>query len=75
MTFEAGPPRFKGCPPICEEANLPSFQTRQEAEAFHERNGPGNYIIKLGVCRFCGCWHYAIKPRPPSGDSSGISRR
>lgn len=68
------PPRWPGGPEICTLENLPRFETWKEAEAFHEKNAPGARIIRKGVCKFCGGWHYVAKPRPPSGDSSGTGR-
>jgi len=68
-------PRWPNGPPMCETANLPAFKTIDEAKAFHEANGPGSRIIRSWRCDVCNCYHYLSKPRPPSGDSSGISRR
>lgn len=69
------PPRWPGGPLICVAVNLPAFPTKEEALAFHEKNGPGNRITRIGQCETCKYWHYLVKPRPPSGDSSGSSRR
>jgi hypothetical protein len=75
IVFEDGPPRFKGCPPICEAENLPAFRTQQLAEEFNEKRAPGNRIERIWLCPKCEHWHYVSKLRPPSGDTSGTSRR
>jgi hypothetical protein len=67
--------RWPGAPPICLAENLPAFDTREAAMEFHERNAPGGRVTRIGICSVCGSWHYVSKPRPPSGDSSGSSRR
>jgi len=60
--YRPGPPlplerRFRGCPPICDEANLPGFDGEAEAKAFNEANSHPP-IKELWRCRACGCWHY-----------------
>lgn len=68
-------PRWLGAPKICLKENLPAFETWKKADAFHEANSPGSRYVRQWQCSFCDCWHYLAKPRPPSGDSSGSSRR
>lgn len=68
-------PRWPGAPPTCELDCDLAFASTEELFAFHEANAPGARILKVWKCAFCGRWHYKSKPRPPSGDSSGLSRR
>jgi len=68
------PPRWPGAPPICEEANLPAFETAKEAIAFNEANGHPP-ILKSWRCRFCGGWHYySSAPGDTNGGSLAGSR-
>jgi hypothetical protein len=48
--------RFKGCPPICDIANLPSFKTLDELQAFVEK-GCSTTDAKW-QCHKCGGWHF-----------------
>jgi hypothetical protein len=59
---------------ICEKRNLPAFASRQEMAAFRERYCPSARVVREGVCKFCQRWHFASKPRGPSGASSGTER-
>ena len=79
-------PRFPGCPPICEKTNLPAFKVflkdpdlkiieSPEMEEFIKTHCPGAKVIGRWFCRHCKMGHFTSKPRPPSGDSSGSSRR
>lgn len=54
-------PRWKGGPRICVTANLPSFPSKSDAEAYHEKYGSGRSIIRIGKCKTCGHWHYLSK--------------
>ena len=67
-TFEPGPPRFSGCPPICTAVNLPAHESKEAALAFHDKQAPGQVIRKIGLCKACGKWHYLPKCRHPSQD-------
>lgn len=67
-------PRWPGAPRICALANLPAFMDRAEAMDFHERVGPGNHVLKVWECQHCGQVHYSIRPRAPTGESSGSGR-
>jgi len=75
-----GLPRWLGGPPICEQENLPAFESKQTAIDWHEKpkqTNPlyeANHITKLWCCKFCSNWHFLTKPRPPSGSSSGTGR-
>jgi hypothetical protein len=52
------PPRWPGGPPICDKANLPAFDSRAAAEAFHEGH-TCTRIAAIWRCRFgCGLWHF-----------------
>lgn len=75
MTTQLDPPRWKGGPPICPDENLPAFVDATEAKGFHARCCPGSRVTRSWHCRFCGHIHFEAKPRSPSGDSSGSSRR
>ena len=57
------PPRWPGGPEICEMHNLPAFETREDAEKFHDNQGSRNPIKRIGRCRYCGKWHYESKAR------------
>lgn len=57
------PPRWPNGPEICLAENLPSFASREEALAYHERENPHWEIVKLGRCRWCAGWHFLSKPR------------
>ena len=51
------PPRWRGGPPICLEANLPAFATWDEARKFIlSLNGKGDVV--RWRCEFCNCFHY-----------------
>jgi hypothetical protein len=50
-------PRFKGCPPICEDTNLPSFKTPKEMGAFNDENSPHSVTLAAWQCVKCGGWH------------------
>lgn len=67
-------PRFKGCPPICLATNLPAFDTRAHARAFHQANGPACHVENDRLCKACGKWHYDSIAPSPGGESSGMSR-
>jgi len=62
-------PRFKGCPEICEHANLPMFETPAAAAAFCM-----NPIMIKWYCNHCYQWHAWPKTPAPSGGSSNTSR-
>lgn len=68
------PPRWPGGPKICKAENLPAFQTVKEMAAFHD-SLPGVKTLTVKLCPVCDCYHAYTKPRSPSGDSSGSSRR
>jgi hypothetical protein len=75
QTFEPGPARFRGCPPICEAENLPAFESRREIGLFRARFAPGNRVREVWTCHYCGKLHYTAVMAAPSGESSGISTR
>lgn len=66
-------PRWKNGPPICLEANLPAFPTWDDAKKFMEAHC-GSDVVNWR-CKVCGGWHYWANAKPPSGTSSGSSRR
>lgn len=74
-------PRWPGGPPLCPAANLPAFATADQAKQWHDapkRGNPlyeSNPMTKLWQCEECGQWHFTTHPRPPSGSSSGSSKR
>lgn len=51
------PPRWPNGPQICEQENLPAFESEKEMMKFHEANGPSCKVIRKGKCGFCGHWH------------------
>ncbi len=66
-------PVWRDCPPICDLAQLPSFEDWKDAEAWNKRNGSLS-IAKKWRCHYCGGWHYWVKAPAPAGDSSGGAR-
>jgi hypothetical protein len=53
-------PRFKGCPPVCLEANLPSHETEAASLKFNTTVGaehPAPVLVRW-KCRHCGGWHH-----------------
>jgi len=62
-------PRFKGCPEICEHANLPMFASEKEAEKFCSHGS----LVKW-FCQVCYHWHAWAKAPAPSGESSDSAR-
>lgn len=73
--------RWPNGPKICAVANLPYFKSEAEAKAWHTRHLDGNPIyepnpiVKMWRCAACGGVHFLTKMRPPSGSSSGSSKR
>jgi len=61
--------RFKGCPPICEHANLPMFKSVKELNAFAR-----NPVMVKWFCNACYHYHAWFKTPAPSGGSSNTSR-
>jgi hypothetical protein len=61
--------------------NLPSFESEAAAVEWNSKaceTNPlyePNRIVKIGKCETCGKWHFVTKSRPPSGSSSGTSKR
>lgn len=70
--FEAA--RWPGGPLICQEANLPAFETLDDLYAFQEKLGNGTHRDKPYACEFCGWFHYHSIAMGPGGESSGESR-
>lgn len=74
-------PRWPDAPPICIATNMPAFTTEQAAKDWLDAPKKGNPIYesnslkKLWKCDHCQHWHMLTKTRPPSGHSSGSSRR
>lgn len=74
------PPRWKGGPVICHQANLPAFSSRELALAWLSAPNKTNpqyevrHVEKIWQCDFCKWWHMDIKPRDPAGSSSGQGR-
>jgi hypothetical protein len=66
------PPRWRGGPPICAEANLPAFADRAALNAFVEQNC--SHPLQTWRCHACGQLHFAGKPPAPSGGSSNTER-
>jgi hypothetical protein len=66
-------PRWPGAPLVCEASNLPGFSTWAEATKFNAQNGGLSIMLKW-ECKWCGRWHYWVKPPSPAGDSSGSGR-
>lgn len=75
MTSTLLSPRWPGAPPICETHNLPCFESREDAYVYIARYCPGAKVFRMGTCSSTGKIHFCAKPRSPSGDSSGSSRR
>lgn len=81
MSVTLEPPRWRNGPPICPAENLPAFPSQAAAVEFN--SGPARtnpnfepYRIKrLWKCDSCDQWHFIAKMRPPSGGSSGSSKR
>ncbi len=67
-------PRWPGGPEICEEHNLPRFETKAACKAWMEKNAPAVHINRIGLCRYCGGWHCTTTAPGPGGESSGSSR-
>jgi hypothetical protein len=69
------PPRWKGGSVICRKANLPAFETRAEAKAYHDQiGGPRCAVYKVWQCAYCQGWHYLSSAPDPTGGSSGTGR-
>lgn len=81
-------PRYRGCPPICTKANLPSFVDEDAAKKFHNQFDGSHYEMKEAVvegkrllvpdmwkCDHCDGVHYRCIGRGPSGGSSGHDER
>lgn len=67
--------RFKGCPPVCLKANLPSFKDAKHISDWRKQfGGAPDHIKEQWLCEACGHLHYLTIPRDPSGDSSGTGR-
>lgn len=73
--LEALPPRFKGCPPICVKANLPTFESVKAARDWHSTESPSCIIDSVDACKACEGFHVAGHFLGPSGGSSGSSTR
>jgi hypothetical protein len=66
-------PRFKGCPPICTHANLPSFPDEASLLKW-QGQFEGHHIKTKWLCEACAHWHFTSVVRGPSGASSGGER-
>jgi len=67
-------PRWKNAPPICLEANLPSFPTKEAYQHWHECNGPSCAVKRVWLCDFCKHYHADTVAPNPAGNSSGTGR-
>ncbi len=67
-------PRFNGCPPICNAANLPMFENEQAWAHFEQANTPGTKVILKFKCKACHHLHYWASNCDPAGGSSGTTR-
>lgn len=72
MTF---PNPNRGDPPICDETNLPSHASFASYRQWHDRFTPAADLKFFRSCPHCGGFHAYSKMRPPSGASSGSSKR
>ena len=63
LIFEPGPPRFKGCPPICERTNLPSFETEKDRSDFIKMNC--SQVTLQWFCSHCKRYHFWSRSSPP----------
>lgn len=65
----------RGDPPICDVTNLPSHASEAAYKTWAKRVTPAADLIYFRACQDCGGHHAYTKMRPPSGASSGSSRR
>lgn len=68
------PPRFRGAPPQCVKANLPSFESETALREWMEKNSPRCLIRYVWQCESCGGFHADVGAPDPAGDSSGTGR-
>lgn len=66
--------RWEGAPLICTKANLPAFDSKEEAKQYHRDTNPRGLAYEPWLCAFCGKWHYKSVAADPSGSTSGTTR-
>lgn len=69
-------PRFRDAPPLCIAANLPSFESIDQANAWWRSwsGEPPQRVKRVWRCEHCLGVHVWTRARGPSGSSSGTER-